>query len=327
MDVDMRVFLTESIGYSYPLNESSKESSKSDDRKFSDKLNDILTPIIKKMRELFERFKTKFGSIINKILTKLGLNPNKDLKTFKEALSELGSRFHTYNILKVEKLNYSYCLENNFTIIDKVVKMYKSVMNDISLCFSGSRVRMHLYETLFDIKFSSYDFTWENIDNWGEIMRKVLTPVSEECVVLDLYSHNEPNSIYSPDALDEILRRGKSEYINSINNKVSSLKNNINDIINDGKNELKSSVKNDKEKEKLALEKLSKLVSSIPPVMLAVTNGVMGAAAESCRRVVILAKIVNKLNRENGYGDVVNVPDEDEVAVAQSSTSFSNLMR
>lgn len=328
MDVDMRVFLTESIGYSYPLNESSKESSKSDDRKFSDKLNDILTPIIKKMRELFERFKYKFGSIINKILTKLGLNPAKDLKTFKDALNiGLKSRFRTYNIPKVERLLYSYELVDNFRIIDKVSNMYRKAMIDI-ICWDDKIVE-HFYTTLFSVNYSSerYHFSWENIDNWGEMMRKAFTPVSEECDVIDLFSHTDTESIYYIDVLDEILRRGKSEYINSINNKVSSIKANINSIIDDGKNKLKSSIKNDKEKEKLALEKVSKLVSSIPPVMLAVTNGVMGAAAESCRRAVILANIVNKLNRDNGYGDVVNVPDEDEVAVAQSSTSFSNLMR
>lgn len=81
MDVDMRVFLAESLGCSYSLNES---SNKSDNRKFSDKLNDILAPILRKMRELFERFKTKFASIINKILTKPGLNPVKDLKRLKK---------------------------------------------------------------------------------------------------------------------------------------------------------------------------------------------------------------------------------------------------
>lgn len=325
MDVDMRVFLAESIGYSYPLNESSKESSKSDDRKFSDKLNDILTPIIKKMRELFERFKYKFGSIINKILSKLGLNPAKDFKTFKDALIAVSIR----DMPKVERLNYSYSLENNFEVIDEVVDMYRIAMDNIGRLISDSRVRVlnGSYAVLFDVNHSSYYFTWKNIDNWGEMMRKALTPVSEECDVYDLYSHINTESIYYPDVFDEILRRGKSEYINSINNKVSSIKTSINDIIDDGKNELKSLIKNDKEKEKLALERVSKLVSTIPPVMLAVTNGVMGAAAESCRRAVILAKLVNKLNRDRGYGDVVNVPDEDEVAVAQSSASFSNLMR
>lgn len=86
MDVNMRAFLSESLGYdSYPLN----ESSKSDNRKFSDKINDILAPIIKKLKELFERFKGKFRIIINKILSKLGLNPDKGFKTFKDGLLEL----------------------------------------------------------------------------------------------------------------------------------------------------------------------------------------------------------------------------------------------
>ena len=330
MDVDMRAFLSESLGYdSYALNESSNTSGK-DNRKFSDKLNDILAPIIKKMRELFERFKTKFASIINKILTKLGLNPVKDLKTFKEALY---AGLPEKNMPVVERLLYSYELVDNFRIIDRVVDMYKKAMDDIKLCYDDEDVADLLsdysYITLFGINSSTrYYFSWENIDNWGEMMRKVMTPISEECNARWIYSKN---TIYSPEVLDEILRRGKTEYINSINNKVSSIKANINDIIDDGKNELKSLVKNDKKLEKVALERVSKLASTIPPVMLAVTNGIMGAAAESCRRAVILANAVNKLNRDNGYGDIVNISDEkDEVVTVSSpnsSTSFSKLMR
>lgn len=331
MDVDMRVFLTESIGYSYPLN----ESSKSDDRKFSDKLNDILTPIIKKMRELFERFRSKFGSIISKILSKLGLNPAKDLKTFKEAVYAY-SRLPEEKMARVERLDYSYELVDNFRIIDKVVTMYKRVMDDIKIQYKcdsqGIRYIRGTWSilTLYDANESSWSFTLKNIDNWGELMGKALAPKHKECYAICLRSGSR-ETIYSIETFDEILRRGKSEYINSINNKASSLKNNINDIINDGKNELKSSIKNNREQERLAentaLERISKLASTIPPVMLAVTNGIMGAAAESCRRAVVLANIVNAFNRENGYGDVVNVPDEEEVAVAKSSASFSNLMR
>ena len=155
-----------------------------------------------------------------------------------------------------------------------------------------------------------------------------MTPIPDECNARWIYPKN---TIYSPEVLDEILRRGKTEYINSINTKVSSIKANINSIIDDGKNELKSLITNDKKLEKVTLERVSKLASTIPPVMLAVTNGIMGAAAESCRRAVILANAINKLNRDNGYGDVVNVSDEkDEVVVvssSKSSASFSKLMR
>ena len=331
MDVDMRAFLSESLGYdSYTLNESSNTSGK-DNRKFSDKLNDILAPIIRKMRELFERFKTKFTSIINKILTKLGLNPVKDLKTFKEAL--YSGSLPEKSMPVVEKLVYSFELVDNFRIIDRVTDMYKKAMDDIKLCYDNRDIADLLsdypYTTLFGVNSSTrYEFSWENIDNWGEMMRKVMTHISEECSAKWLYLKE---TIYSPDIFDEILRRGKSEYINSINSKVSSIKANINDIIDDGKNELKSLVKNDKELEKVALERVSKLASTIPPVMLAVTNGIMGAAAESCRRAVILANAINKLNRDNGYGDVVNISDEkDEVVTVSSpnsSASFSRLMR
>ena len=325
MDVDTRVFLAESLECSYSLNES---SNKSDNREFSDKLNDILAPIIRKMRELFERFKTKFASIINKILTKLGLNPVKDLKTFKEALyAGLPESMPV-----VEKLVYSFELVDNFRIIDRVVDMYSKAMNDIKLYYNNKDIADLLsdypYTTLFGVNSSTrYEFSWKNIDNWGEMMRKVMTPISEECGAKWLYLKE---TIYSPDVFDEILRRGKSEYINSINSKVSYIKVNINDIIDDGKNELKLLIKNDKKLEKVALERVSKLASTIPQVMLAVTNGIMGAAAESCRRAVILANVINKLNRDNGYGDVVNISDEDEVVVvssSKSSASFSNLMR
>ena len=331
MDVDMRAFLSESLGYdSYALNESSNTSGK-DNRKFSDKLNDILAPILRKMRELFERFKTKFASIINKILTKLGLNPVKDLKTFKEAL--YSGRLHEYSMPVVGVSLYSYELVDNFRIIDRVVDMYKKAMDDIKLCYDNKDIADLLsdypYITLFAINSSArYEFSWENIDNWGEMMRKVMTPIPDECNARWIYPKN---TIYSPEVLDEILRRGKTEYINSINTKVSSIKANINSIIDDGKNELKSLITNDKKLEKVTLERVSKLASTIPPVMLAVTNGIMGAAAESCRRAVILANAINKLNRDNGYGDVVNVSDEkDEVVVvssSKSSASFSKLMR
>ena len=331
MDVDMRAFLTESLGYdSCTLNESSNTSGK-DNRKFSDKLNDILAPILRKMRELFERFKTKFTSIINKILTKLGLNPVKDLKTFKEAL--YSGSLPEESMPVVEKLVYSFELVDNFRIIDKVADMYTKAMNDIKLCYDNKDIADLLsdypYTTLFGVNSSTrYEFSWENIDNWGEMMRKVTTPISEECSAKWLYLKE---TIYSPDVFDEILRRGKSEYINSINSKVLSIKANINGIIDDGKNELKSLIKNDKELEKVTLERVSKLASTIPPVMLAVTNGIMGAAAESCRRAVILANAINKLNRDNGYGDIVNISDEKDEVVAvsssKSSASFSKLMR
>lgn len=166
MDVDMRVFLAESLGYTYSLNES---SNKSDNRKFSDKLNDILAPIIKKMRELFERFKTKFGSIINKILTKLGLNPVKDLKTFKEAL--YSGSLPEESMPVVEKLVYSFELVDNFRIIDRVADMYSKAMNDIKLCYDNKDIADLLsdypYTTLFGVNSSiRYEFSWENIDNW-----------------------------------------------------------------------------------------------------------------------------------------------------------------
>ena len=326
MDVDMRAFLSESLGYdSYTLNESSNTSGK-DNRKFSDKLNDILAPIIRKMRELFERFKTKFASIINKILTKLGLNPVKDLKTFKEAL--YSGRLCEDNMPVVGVSLYSYELVDNFRIIDRVADMYKKAMTDIYI-WDDKEIVDHFYTTLFGLNSSErYHFSWENVDNWGEMMRKVMTPISDECNARWIYPKN---TIYSPEVLDEILRRGKTEYINSINNKVSSIKANINSIIDDGKNELKLPIKNDRAIENVVLERVSKLASTIPPVMLAVTNGIMGAAAESCRRAVILANAINKLNRDNGYGDVVNISDEkDEVVVvssSKSSASFSKLMR
>ena len=326
MDVDMRAFLSESLGYdSYTLNESSNTSGK-DNRKFSDKLNDILAPIIRKMRELFERFKTKFASIINKILTKLGLNPVKDLKTFKEAL--YSGRLCEDNMPVVGVSLYSYELVDNFRIIDRVADMYKKAMTDIYI-WDDKEIVDHFYTTLFGLNSSErYHFSWENVDNWGEMMRKVMTPISDECNARWIYPKN---TIYSPEVLDEILRRGKTEYINSINTKVSSIKANINSIIDDGKNELKLPIKNDRAIENVVLERVSKLASTIPPVMLAVTNGIMGAAAESCRRAVILANAINKLNRDNGYGDVVNISDEkDEVVVvssSKSSASFSKLMR
>lgn len=108
MDVDMRVFLAESLGYSYSLNES---SNKSDNRKFSDKLNDIITSIIKKLKALFESFKAKFKAIINKILSKLGLNNAKDLKTFKEGFLELKANAAKYNLPAVEIYEYNDFVE------------------------------------------------------------------------------------------------------------------------------------------------------------------------------------------------------------------------
>ena len=323
MDVNMRAFLAESLGYdSYALNES---SNKSDNRKFSDKLNDILAPILRKMRELFERFKTKFTSIINKILTKLGLNPVKDLKTFKEALY-LG-RLCEDNMPVVGVSLYSYELVDNFRIIDRVSEMYERAMSDIYI-WDDKEIVDYIYTTLFGLNSSErYDFSWENVDNWGEMMRKVMTPIPDECNARWIYPKN---TIYSPEVLDEILRRGKTEYINSINNKVSSIKANINSIIDDGKNELKLPIKNGRASENVVLERVSKLTSTIPPVMLAVTNGIMGAAAESCHRAVILANAINKLNRDNGYGDIVNISDEKDEVVAvssNSSASFSKLMR
>ena len=108
MDVDMRVFLAESLECSYSLNES---SNKSDNRKFSDKLNNIITSIIKKLKDLFERFKAKFKAIINKILTKLGLNHTKDLKTFKEGFLELKHNAAKYNLPAVEIHEYNDFVE------------------------------------------------------------------------------------------------------------------------------------------------------------------------------------------------------------------------
>lgn len=223
---------------------------------------------------------------------------------------------------------YSYELVDNFRIIDRVDEMYRKAMDDIKIWYDDEEIFNYPYIILFGVDSSErYNFGWDNIDNWGEMMRKVMTPIPDECNARWIYPKH---TIYSPEVLDEILRRRKTEYINSINTKVSFIKANINDIIDDGKNKLKSLITNDKELEKVALERVSKLVSTIPPVMLAVTNGIMGAAAESCRRAVILANAINKLNRDNGYGDVVNISDEkDEVVTVSSpnsSASFSKIM-
>ena len=88
------------------------------------------------------------------------------------------------------------------------------------------------------------------------------------------------------------------------------------------KMELKSSVK-DKDAKKMVSDRFSKLASTIPSVVAAVANGIMGAAAEVCRRAVMLANVINKINRDNGYGDVININKESN----DSSASFSKLMR
>ena len=327
MDVDMRAFLSESLGYdSYALNESSNTSGK-DNRKFSDKLNDILAPIIKKLNELFERFKNKFGAIINKILSKLGLNPIRDMKSFKDGLIEIRRDAHIYHLPEVNILDYSYELVDNFRIIDKVVDIYNRAVTDIKMYAKASPSYRHMstvgYGTLFNIGRQDYKFTWDNIDIWGGLMKKVLTPLSQTRSMEFLFTL--PDTIYSIDNLDEVLRLGSSGYTKLINNRVSSIKSNINDILKDAKDELKSSVK-DKETERDVFDKISKLASTIPPVVTAVTDAVMGAAAEVCRRAVTLANLINKINTNNGYGNVVNLDGKDD-GVEDASTSFSKLMR
>lgn len=324
MDVDMRAFLSESLCYdSYTLNEASNNS---DDKKFSDRINDILTPIIKKLNELFERFKNKFGAIINKILSKLGLNPVKDMKSFKGGLDELERHAYIYNLPEINILDYSYELVDNFRIIDKVVNMYTRAVTDIKMYAKSSPSYRHMsrvgYTTVFGIGSHDYEFTWDNIDIWGGLMKKVLTPLSQTRSMNFLVT--VPDTIYSPDNLDEVLRLGSSGYTKLINNRVSSIKSNINDILKDAKDELKSSVK-DKETERDVFDKISKLASTIPPVVTAVTDAVMGAAAEVCRRAVTLANLINKINTNNGYGNVVNLDGKDD-GVEDASTSFSKLM-
>ena len=325
MDVDMRAFLSESLCYeSYTLNEASNNS---DDKKFSDRINDILTPIIKKLNELFERFKNKFGAIINKILSKLGLNPIKDMKSFKDGLIEIRRDAHIYHLPEVNILDYSYELVDNFRIIDKVVDIYNRAITDIKMYAKTSPSYRHMsrigYGTLFNIGRQDYELTWDNIDIWGGLMKKALTPLSQTRSMEFLYTI--PDTIYSPDNLDEVLRLGSSGYTKLINNRVSSIKSNINDILKDAKDELKSSVK-DKETERDVFDKISKLASTIPPVVAAVTDAVMGAAAEVCRRAVTLANLINKINTNNGYGNVVNLDGKDD-GVEDASTSFSKLMR
>ena len=325
MDVDMRAFLSESLCYdSYTLNEASNNS---DDKKFSDRINDILTPIIKKLNELFERFKNKFGAIINKILSKLGLNPIRDMKSFKDGLIELRRDAHIYHLPEVNILDYSYELVDNFRIIDKVVNIYNRAITDIKMYAKSSPSYRHMsrvgYTTVFGIGSHDYEFTWDNIDIWGGLMKEALTPLSQTRSMEFLFIL--PDTIYSPDNLDEVLRLGSSGYTKLINNKVSSIKSNINDILKDAKDELKSSVK-DKETERDVFDKISKLASTIPPVVTAVTDAVMGAAAEVCRRAVTLANLINKINTNNGYGNVVNLDGKDD-GVEDASTSFSKLMR
>ena len=327
MDVDMRAFLSESLGYdSYALNESSNTSGK-DNRKFSDKLNDILAPIIKKLNELFERFKNKFGAIINKILSKLGLNPIRDMKSFKDGLIELRRDAHIYHLPEVNILDYSYELVDNFRIIDKVVNIYNRAVTDIKMYAKTSPSYRHMSTVSYGILVNNgrqdYELTWDNIDIWGGLMKKALTPLSQTRSMEFLFTL--PDTIYSIDNLDEVLRLGSSGYTKLINNRVSSIKSNINDILKDAKDELKSSVK-DKETERDVFDKISKLASTIPPVVAAVTDAVMGAAAEVCRRAVTLANLINKLNTNNGYGNVVNLDGKDD-GVEDASTSFSKLMR
>ena len=329
MDVDMRVFLAESLGYSYSLNES---SNKSDNRKFSDKLNDIITSIIKKLKDLFERFKAKFKSIINKILSKLGLNTVKDLKTFKEGFLELKHNAAKYNLPAVEIHEYNdFVKKKDFPIINGVVDMYENAINRIK---KYAEMYPSLYRDIIDNLLNSenllreakgFSFSWGNIDNWGEMMTKAMSPVAIRNMDIGyaLFSIFAPDdSIYCIDNLEEVLSLGSSGYSMKINTKVAYIITSINNILDNAKDELKSLIKKE-DVENIVFDKVFKLASTIPSVVTAVTNGIMGAAAEVCRRAVILANMINKINRANGYGDVININKESN----DSSTSFSKLMR
>ena len=333
MDVDMRVFLAESLECSYSLNES---SNKSDNRKFSDKLNDIITAIIKKLKDLFERFKAKFKAIINKILSKLGLNTVKDLKTFKEGFLELKANATKYNLPAVEIHEYNDFVEKkDFPIINGVVDMYENAVNRIKkyaeMC--PSLYKRDIIDNLLNSEnllrdAKGFSFSWGNIDNWGEMMTKAMSPVAIRSVGIGyaLYSIFTPDdSIYYIDNLEEVLSLGSSGYSMKINTKVASIMTSINNILDNAKDELKLLLRKDDELENsvIVFDKFSKLTSTIPSVVTAVTNGIMGAAAEVCRRAVILANMINKINRANGYGDVINIDKESN----DSSASFSKLMR
>ena len=330
MDVDMRAFLAESLECSYSLNES---SNKSDNRKFSDKLNDIIASIIKKLKALFESFKAKFKAIINKILSKLGLNNAKDLKTFKEGFLELKHNAAKYNLPAVEIHEYNDFVEKkDFPIINGVVDMYENAINRIKkyaeMC--PSLYKRDIIDNLLNSEnllrdAKGFSFSWGNIDNWGEMMTKAMSPVAIRSVDIGyaLYSIFAPDdSIYCIDNLEEVLSLGSSGYSMKINTKVASIITNINDILDNAKDELKSLIKKE-DVENIVFDKVSKLASTIPSVVTAVTNGIMSAAAEVCRRAVILANMINKINRANGYGDVINIDKESN----DSPASFSKLMR
>ena len=170
-----------------------------------------------------------------------------------------------------------------------------------------------------------FSFSWGNIDNWGEMMTKAMSPVAIRSVGIGyaLSSIFTPDdSIYCIDNLEEVLSLGSSGYSMKINTKVASIITNINNILDNAKDELKSLIKKE-DVENIVFDKVSKLTSTIPSVGAAVTNGIMGAAAEVCRRAVILANMINKVNRANGYGDVINIDKESN----DSSASFSKLMR
>ena len=333
MDVDMRVFLAESLECSYSLNES---SNKSDNRKFSDKLNDIIASIIKKLKDLFERFKAKFKAIINKILSKLGLNTAKDLKTFKEGFLELKRNAAKYNLPAVEIHEYNDFVEKkDFPIINGVVDMYENAVNRIKkyaeMC--PSLYKKDIIDNLLNSEnllrdAKGFSFSWGNVDNWGEMMTKAMSPVAIRSVDIGyaLYSIFTPDdSIYCIDNLEEVLSLGSSGYSTKINTKVASIMTNINNILDNAKDELKLLLRKDEELENsvIVFDKFSKLTSTIPSVVAAVTNGIMGAASEVCRRAVILANMINKINRANGYGDVIDINKESN----DSSASFSKLMR
>lgn len=225
--------------------------------------------------------------------------------------------------------------KKDFPIINGVVDMYENAVNRIKkyaeMC--PSLYKRDIIDNLLNSEnllrdAKGFSFSWGNIDNWGEMMTKAMSPVAIRSVDIGyaLSSIFTPDdSIYCIDNLEEVLSRGSSGYSMKINTKVSSIMANINNILDNAKDELKLLLRKDEELENslIVFDKFSKLTSTIPSVVAAVTNGIMGAAAEVCRRAVILANMINKVNRANGYGDVINIDKESN----DSSASFSKLMR
>ena len=235
----------------------------------------------------------------------------------------------------VEIYEYNDFVEKkDFPIINGVVDMYENAVNRIKkyveMCpslYKRDIINLLNSENLLrDAK--GFSFSWGNIDNWEEMMTKAMSPVAIRSVGIGyaLSSIFTPDdSIYCIDNLEEVLSLGSSGYTMKINTKVASIMTSINNILDNAKDELKSLLREDDELENsvIVFDKFSKLTSTIPSVVAAVTNGIMGAASEVCRRAVILANMINKINRANGYGDVINIDKESN----DSSTSFSKLMR